>query len=232
MTSDNRTKPTEGDLAEKRAAEKRPPGKGPAENASAVGDGGASAPEGVPDLAQLVDEYGDYLFRFAYWRVRNREKAEELVQDTFLAAHRALATFEHRASPKTWLVSILRNKIIDEYRKEKRREEESLEDLQAEHPGSLFNRMGIWRVWLKDWRSSPDEMLEQKGFIKQLEECISRLPERFRQLLMLRTFDDVSSKDICEQMKITDKNLWVMLHRARMQLRGCLDSNWFNRPGS
>ncbi len=184
---------------------------------------------GPLDLAKLVDEYGDYLFRFAYWRVRSREKAEELVQDTFLAAHRASADFEHRASPKTWLVSILRNKIIDEYRRAKRQPEESLDDLQSEAPSSLFNRMGIWKDWLKDWRSSPDEMLEQKGFIAQLERCIANLPERFRQLLLLRTFDDVSSKEICDQMGITDKNLWVMLHRARMQLRTCLDNNWFNR---
>lgn len=198
------------------------------------GDGDKPGPiagfdESSLDPDRWVDLYGDYLFRFAMYRVNRPEVAEELVQDTFLAAHNARDRFERRSSVRTWLVTILKNKIIDHFRKASREEDQSIEEMGAEAVHASFNRMGVWNLWLNEWESTPEKLLEQKNFVERLWECVNQLPERFRRVFMLRVVDDVSTDDICKELGISPNNLWVILYRARMQLRQCLDKSWFGK---
>lgn len=183
------------------------------------------------DTGEWVEQYGDYLFRFAMFRVNRRELAEELVQETFLAAHAARDRFERRSSVKTWLVTILKNKIIDHFRKASREPDESIDDMGVEAVHSSFNRLGIWNAWLGEWESTPERLLEQKGFMERLHKCVNSLPEKFRRVFLLRVVDDVSTEEICKELSISANNLWVILYRARMQLRECLDKNWFSPRG-
>ncbi len=182
------------------------------------------------DSSTWVDLYGDYLFRFALFRVSQREIAEELVQDTFLAAHVAKERFEQRSSVKTWLVTILKNKIIDHFRKASREHEVSAESVGSEEAvNAAFNRIGIWSIWLNEWDSTPERLLEQKDFLTRLEQCVAKLPERLKRVFIARAVDDVETEELCKEMNISANNLWVMLYRARMQLRQCLDLTWFER---
>ena len=182
------------------------------------------------DPQKWVEEFGDYLFRFAQFRVRRREVAEELVQETFLAAWKGLDRFEGKSSLKTWLVTILKNKIMDHFRKSSREQEvtsgEGTEN-NDEWLDSVFNRFGIWRTVLDEWKATPEGLVESQGFIDQVRLCLEKLPSKMKQVFTLRSIEDVPTSEVCEVMNISENNLWVILYRARMQLRGCLDENWF-----
>lgn len=195
-----------------------------------------SAPQAAvtPDAGEIsswVEEYGDRLFRFALLRVRNRELAEDLVQETMLSAVRAIDAFEGRSSVYTWLVTILKNKIIDNVRKNSRVTTVSLDDGFQDERGELFNRLGLWKVDLLEWDGGGEALIERQDFRAQFEQCLSKMPENLRQVFLFKVVDDLDSDEICEIMKISPNNLWVMLYRARMRLRKCLDSNWFERSG-
>jgi RNA polymerase sigma-70 factor (ECF subfamily) len=183
------------------------------------------------DVTKWVEEYGDRLFRYALYRVRNRELAEDLVQDALLSAYRSLNSFEGRSSVYTWLITILKNKIIDHVRKDSRATTISLDDGFQDERGELFNRIGLWNVELLEWDGGVEKLLERRDFRKQLDTCLGKMPEKLRQAFVFKTMDGMSSEDICDVMKISSNNLWVMLYRARMRLRNCLDTNWFEKQG-
>jgi RNA polymerase sigma-70 factor (TIGR02943 family) len=182
-----------------------------------------------------VDQDGDYLLNYALARVRNRTRAEDLVQETFLAALRSQRHFEGRSSIRTWLVGILRNKILDYYRTAQR--ERSFTDLEffageeSEPFVSDGLKQGSWihELGPADWSSEAGESLDHEQFWKVLHDCTDKLPVNIARIFTLREVDDMPSCDICELMNITENNLWVMLHRARMALRRCLEANWFQR---
>lgn len=175
-----------------------------------------------------VDEYGDILFRYALSRLRDQSSAEDVVQETFLAALRAGKSFSGKSSQRTWLIGILKHKIIDRIRKDSRMrtgEEILPEDvLDAE----LFDSSGHWRAGLKNWESRPDEVLEQKEFQDVLTGCIEKLPKKSGAVFCLREMEDQSTDEICKVLAVSPTNLWVLLHRARLRLQECLDRNWFN----
>lgn len=179
------------------------------------------------DSAEWVDAYGDYLFRYAMQRVRSRELAEDLVQDAFLSAHKAFDKFEGKASVKTWLVSILRNKIIDHMRRAKKVEFVSYDSATSESSEESFNSFGIWKKLVSGWSGTPAELMESKDFLAQLKSCLSGLPDSMQQVLLLKVVDQLSTKEICDELEINENNVWVILHRARLKLRQCLDVNWF-----
>lgn len=182
------------------------------------------------DPSRWVEEYGDYLFRFAQFRVRRTDIAEELVQETFLAAWKGIERFEGKSSLKTWLVTILKNKIMDHFRKASRDQEVSATESSEggdERMDALFNRFGIWRTLLEEWKTTPEGLIEQQGFVEQVRNCIDNLPQRMKEVFTLRSVEDVPTSEVCEMMNISENNLWVILYRARMQLRSCLDMNWF-----
>lgn len=180
----------------------------------------------APD--QWLKLYGDILYRYGVARVRDVEVAEDLVQETLLAALKAKENYAGQAPEQTWLIGILKHKIIDYFRKASReRVEEFDEHIVAED--DYFDQKGNWKVDFSNW-SMPEKSMEQDEFMQVLQTCVERLPSRMSQLFVLREFDDLNSKEICEVLSIsTLNNFWVMLSRIRVQLRHCLDINWVNQ---
>ncbi len=177
--------------------------------------------------AEWLDEYGDLMYRYAYLQLRSKEKAEDAVQDALFSAYRAKDSFEGKSSVKTWLMTILRNKIIDIVRKDKRDRLVGVDNYDDPVVNANFNSLGIWSKWLNSWGSSPEDLYEHKGFLERVEACMEKLPDNLRQVFILRNVDDLSTDEICEMLDISPNNLWVMLYRGRLRMRECLDKNWF-----
>jgi RNA polymerase sigma-70 factor (ECF subfamily) len=182
------------------------------------------------DPASWVDEHGDTLYRYALVRVRTPQVAQDLIQETFLGAIRSLDQFAGRSSERSWLFGILRNKIADYYRKIG--SEVSFTDLEfrADDFAEKFAPEGDW-IHVdgpKKWEPGVDAVVGQSEFWQTMRACLAKLPQRVADVFMLREMDDLSSKDICARLSISEGNLWVMLHRARMALRECLERNWFS----
>jgi RNA polymerase sigma-70 factor (ECF subfamily) len=183
----------------------------------------------VPDSPQLwVDDHGDALFRYALSRLRDQSAAEDVVQETFLAALNSEKAFSGKSSIRTWLIGILKHKIVDHIRRESRMnpvEEVLPEDgLDAE----LFDTGGRWRNGLRDWEVRPDQLLQRKEFAYVLNGCIEKLPAKPGSAFCLREMENQSTDEICKVLAVTPTHLWVLLHRARIRLQACLDQNWFN----
>lgn len=187
----------------------------------------------TPNANQWLDAYGDYLYRYALLRVRDESVAEDLVQETLLAAWRGYASFAGRGAERTWLTGILKHKIIDHFRRSVR--ETQLDPVAEERLENedLFRTEGEWvGHWNKDlgpteWGTNPASVLEQREFWQTLQNCISHLPQRTAAVFTLREMEEHTSEDICRMLEISPNNLWVILHRARMQLRRCLETRWF-----
>jgi len=177
-------------------------------------------------LEDWVEEHGDALYSYALSRLRNPASAEDVVQETFLAALRSPDGYSGKASPRTWLIGILKHKIVDLIRKESR--EQPAEEIEnMEEPEELFfDRKGHWRIKPVDWQVHPGKILEQKEFMAVLLQCLEHLPDRLHRLFVLRELENMDSEEVCKVLEISPTNLWVMLHRARMRLRGCLTENW------
>jgi len=181
---------------------------------------------------QWVDQHGDYLFRFAMSRLRDRALAEEAVQEAFLAALKSKDSFAGQSSERTWLTGILKHKIIDHFRKCSRELPLADEKLPFEKE-DMFRSSGEWQGhWTEqaapaEWGMDPVISLQQKEFRQVVEKCLSTLPPRLAQAFVLREMQELSSNEICDMLKISEANLWVMLHRARAQLRRSLETTYF-----
>jgi RNA polymerase sigma-70 factor, ECF subfamily len=210
------------------------PGAAQFSSAAAESPAGRIAPmRGRPQVnpERWVDEHGDPLFRYALVRVRRREVAEDLVQETLLSAMRSREKFAGQSSERSWLFGILKHKISDYFRELGR--ETSFTDLEslADEFSEKFVPEGYW-VHVKgpkEWKPEADEVLHRAEFWQTMRNCLDKLPERIANVFTLREMDEVESKEICSMLSISEGNLWVMLHRARMALRECLEINWFNR---
>ncbi len=180
-----------------------------------------------------LDEYGDVLYRYALMRVRDVAIAEDLVQETFLAALKASSQFAQRSSEKTWFIGILKHKIIDYIRKDSR--ESALDNdflLDRELTESYFDQHGHWKMMLSSW-PDPDKFLEQSQFWIVLQECIGQLPKKMAAAFVMREIDGLSNEEICKVLNIsTTNNLWVILSRTRVRMRQCLELKWFAIPQS
>ena len=179
------------------------------------------------DPENWVDQYGNVLYTYALVRVRKPDTAEELVQETFLAALHGRQQFQGRSSEKTWLVGILKHKIIDYFRKESRRQSQTKNETQDHLGEKIFDHKGKWTGGPERWDLDPSKSLEQKEFFKVLHQCLLKLPPRLAQVFVLRELDGLGTKEICEVMHISANNLWVMLYRARTLLRQHLEHMWF-----
>jgi RNA polymerase sigma-70 factor (ECF subfamily) len=175
-----------------------------------------------------VDQHGDYLYRFALARINDPSAAEDLVQETFLAALVARKNFESRSGVRTWLTAILKHKIVDYFRKNSK--EQAREDIETigEAIDSLFDNTGQWKIKPGKWYVNPMKIYEQKEFLKILYACLAKLPERLANAFVLREMEGLSTEEICKALDVSATNSWVMLYRARMGLRGCLEMHWFN----
>ncbi|MFP4472817.1 MAG: sigma-70 family RNA polymerase sigma factor [Candidatus Omnitrophota bacterium] len=187
----------------------------------------------LSDPAEWVDKYGNYLYRFALGRLRNPNEAENLVQETFLAAFKARDKFAGRSTERTWMIGILKHKIIDYFRKKYR--ETPVSSLQSRKESmtvdSFFDQVGHPNKYPSDWEANPRELSENHEFWEVLEKCIQKLPSRTAEAFSMRELDHMETKEICQILNITPTNLWVMMHRARLQMRGCIEENWFERKG-
>ncbi|NOT15246.1 MAG: sigma-70 family RNA polymerase sigma factor [Methylotenera sp.] len=171
--------------------------------------------------------HGDYLYRFALARLRDTHLAEDVVQETMLAAIKN-NTFEGESSVKTWLTGILKHKIIDMQRKQIREQPVSdLVDLEAAEStmDDFFDQSGHW-LDKPSIINMPDNALEQKQFLTVLDTCMNKLPAKLKAIFMLRDVHDEDNENICKALEISATNAWVMLYRARMGLRKCLELNW------
>lgn len=177
---------------------------------------------------EWVDLYGDYLYRFALARTSDPEHAEDLVQETFLAALKSRHNFKHQSSPKTWLTAILKHKIIDYLRKSSREQTWDSEEALDRKIDEMFDDDGHWSIRPRRWDTHPGEHFEQKEFLKMLYDCLAGLPKRIAQIFMMREMEGSSTEEICQVMGISSTNCWTMLYRARNGLRRCLQLNWFD----
>jgi RNA polymerase sigma-70 factor (ECF subfamily) len=192
-------------------------------------------PSKSPDAGIWLDQHGDYLFKYASFRLRDSSAAEDVVQETFLAALKAYEKFEGRGSERTWLVGILKHKIMDHFRRTAREAPMGLEEDEGPEHAEFFTRTDGWdNHWNNDyapteWHATPAQLVEQEDFWRVFNDCLSPLPERTANAFTLREVDGLSSEEICEMLGIRVNNLWVMLHRARLHLRNCLQMNWFGQ---
>ena len=187
------------------------------------------------DPQKWVERYGDYLFSYAMGRVNDSGKAEDLVQETFLAALKGQGRFRGASTERTWLTSILKRKIIDTYRKKY----SSKESAFGEHEGTVFDG-DFYRSeepfkghWLEGSGPNshsflPEGELEQEELMKFINLCIENLPAPLAAAFIMRMIDEENSDTICKELSITPSNLWVMLHRARLRMRECLENKWLS----
>jgi RNA polymerase sigma-70 factor, ECF subfamily len=174
-----------------------------------------------------LDEHGDALYAYALPRVRNPDVAEDLVQETLLAAIKAHKDFAGLSAERTWLIGILKHKLIDHLRKSAR--QRPLSELDADLTEEFFDSRGQWKVSAPEFQGRPEALLEREEFRQVLQSCLSKLPSRIAQLFWLREAEDVGTDELCQEMGITPTNVWTMLHRARLGLRRCLGENWFGK---
>ncbi|MDP2075474.1 sigma-70 family RNA polymerase sigma factor [Hydrogenophaga sp.] len=187
-----------------------------------------------PSFEQQVADLRAYLLKFARLQLRNDAWAEDAVSETMLAAISRPQGFEQRSQLKTWLVGILKHKIIDTLRLNSREvclssgnDDEGTDPL--EH--IAFKTDGHYAEKPAEW-GNPEQDLNSRQFFEVLEACTDKLPAVQGRLFLMREWLELSSEDICKELSLTPTNLYVQLHRARLRLRECLELNWFARPSS
>jgi len=180
----------------------------------------ASTPE------DWVEAHGDYLFNFAVGQVQDAGVAEDLVQDTFLAAFKARYRFSGRSSERTWLVGILRHKICDHLRYTCRERSARVDANPPGRDGEEWDEAVLWLHEVAAESHLPSRRLELEELRKNLETALGKLPPRVAQVFQLYAVEERPNAEVCQKLNISESNLWVMLHRARKQLRGHLTDWW------
>lgn len=180
---------------------------------------------------QWVAAYANYLYAFAFQRIADPEICKDLVQDTFLSAIKNRHSFKGNSSERTWLTSILKNKIIDHFRQ---RSAEFLidEDIaEKEQPDSFFETNGHWKHKYEpqSWRIEDENYIENKELKTILEKCIQQLPALWARVFSMKYMDEEDSAKICKELGLTSSNFWVIIHRAKVNLRACISKHWTNR---
>ncbi|MDN3581054.1 sigma-70 family RNA polymerase sigma factor [Mucilaginibacter flavus] len=189
-----------------------------------------SAGEFLIDPHQWVDKYADYLYTYAFTRTNNEDKARDLVQETFLAALEHVDSFESRSSEKTWLTAILKNKVIDNYRKASSGLAKKTVSLDADTGQTEFfvPDYNNWRPEQvpKAFGLEDDCPMLNKELNSILQRCLEKLPSQWLAVFTMKHMDDEKTDDICEKLNVTTANFWVIIHRTKLNLRACLQRNW------
>lgn len=178
------------------------------------------------DLNDLVEIYTEPMYSWAVHKVTDHELAKDLVQDTFLAAAESVDSFKGNSSAKTWLFSILNHKVIDHYRK-KVRCPMSVED---DFMGRFFTSDGDWKMEARPqtWEEDEPHLLDNEEFLEVLQKCLEALPENWRTAVNAKYLLQKNGEEICQELNITPTNFWQIIHRAKLQLRDCVHTHWFN----
>lgn len=179
------------------------------------------------NLNEWVEEYTDDLYSWALHKVSDVELAKDLVQETFLAAAEKVDGFKGDSAPKTWLYSILNHKIIDFYRKKVR------QPVKVENQvfSTFFVEGGEWKEERRPGKWHEDEeghLLDDIEFQGVLKDCLDALPEKWNTCVKLKYLLSKNGEEICQELDITPTNFWQIIHRAKLQLRNCVEENWFN----
>ena len=188
----------------------------------------------TPSFEQQLVGYHDYLLRFARLQLRNETWAEDAVSETVLAALTKPQSFANRSQLKTWLVGILKHKVIDALRLHSREVcgLESSADDEADPLDYLgFKADGHFSHAPADW-GNPEQQMSSRQFFEVLDACANKLPASQGRLFLMREWLELSSAEICKELNLTPTNLYVQLHRARLRLRECLELNWFAKPNA
>jgi RNA polymerase sigma-70 factor (ECF subfamily) len=177
-----------------------------------------------------LTSYGDELLSWAIFKTSNKETAEDLVQETLLSAFKAFDKFNEGTNPKTWLFTILNNKIIDYYRASNTTKSFNESELQGKNTDdSIFDINGYFSKNQEPlWGSSEKHLLDNEEFIAVLKMCMDALPTNWKNVIVSKYVQNKKGKLICQELDITSSNLWQMAHRAKLQLKTCLDQHWNN----
>ena len=185
----------------------------------------------MSEFAAEVEQLRPLLLRFALGQLRNPAWAEDAVSDTVLAALEKRQAFAGHSQLKTWLIGILKHKLIDQLRRHAREATLLSDDDVADVDAQLFDQRGGWLIAPKAWGEGPDDQLSQREFFVVLEACVEHLPPSQARVFMMREWLELDATEVCKTLAITSTNLWVLLHRARLRLRECLQTSWFDaRP--
>ena len=180
-----------------------------------------------------IERFRGYLTRYALLQLRDPGAVEDVVQETLLAAIQGGARFSGKSTVKTWLTGILKHKIIDQVRRQLREQpllqSEDDDRTEADIIDALFKPDGHWLSFPANW-GDPDNALEMKEFWQIFEMCSRLMPAKTARVFMMREVMELTTGEICKELDITATNCWVMLHRARLSLRECLQAKWFGRP--
>ncbi|PKV52696.1 RNA polymerase sigma-70 factor (ECF subfamily) [Aquimarina sp. MAR_2010_214] len=173
-----------------------------------------------------VDKYSDYLFNYTIVRVDDKEIAQDLVQETFFAGLKSMKNFKGEASERTWLISILKRKIIDHYRKINSNKG------KAEVRMNYTSDSETEGDWLEERVADPfdgnaEGEIENKELGLAIHDCMGKLPQKQARIFKLKTIQGFDTEAICNEFEITASNLWVIIHRARTAMAECLEKNWF-----
>ncbi|MGO4820677.1 MULTISPECIES: sigma-70 family RNA polymerase sigma factor [unclassified Flavobacterium] len=181
-------------------------------------------------LEKWVNQFSDELYSWALYKTSSKETAEDLVQETFLAAFRKLDTFQGKSQPKTWLFSILNNKLIDYYRSSAKTTKQNFSLTETSGVAlaeGLFNQYGCWKnndvnpIWDQE-----EELLDNPDFNNTLEICMEELPTKWKLAITSKYLTHKNATEICQELEITVSNYWQIVHRSKLLIKKCLDVKW------
>ncbi|MES2807359.1 MAG: sigma-70 family RNA polymerase sigma factor [Bacteroidota bacterium] len=174
-----------------------------------------------------VENHADYLYAYTVSRLNDDEQARDLVQEVFLAALQRIDKFEGKSTERTWLTAILKNKIIDVYRK-KSSGLKNLEIAVEQEHQDFFADDGHWRedTYPREFVAAQQDPLHDKEFNNILQQCMQKLPALWLAVFTMKHIEEQASNVICTELKLSDANFWVIIHRAKLNLRACLQKNW------
>lgn len=175
------------------------------------------------NIDRLVNQHAEVLYLYALMRVGRHDLAEDMVQETLLAALQSWEKFAGESSERTWLIGILRHKILDYFRQNRDNREMDNHNWRDEY----FDKNRHWKEKFIDWKDDPADLAENGEFWRILQMCLKELSNLMARAFVLRELEGIRTEEICKLLAISETNLWVRLHRARLQLRRCLETNWF-----
>ena len=173
-----------------------------------------------------VKDHSDELFSWAKHKTSSKETAEDLVQETFISAYKAFDNFKQDSKPKTWLFKILNNKIIDHYRKSAKMKTDSIEAKSIERTNDFFEEDGHWKSLDSDNWAEDIHLLDNPDFLHVFGGCIEGLPEKWNAVIKAKYIIHQDAKAVCKELNITPSNYWQMIHRAKIQLKSCIENKW------